>query len=228
MVLLCFTACKKDADENETAEQIWLGDYMFVDEETGEIKTATVVSEDESSVLIKFQSVRSNDEFCPEFKSSSGKYAIYNSEDRCIKFNLKSGNTVIAVDDIRINKDVKRNENWSGKYKLAEEEMPSVKYGDDKWNGEYKNSENDFEISVYAITESTILINYIYDSEKGKEKANVVCNLQDDTNCGYYDDNREISVSLKKGDKEIEITDLYKNKQEEEKSINLSGTYTKN
>lgn len=224
-ISVSFSGCKSEAETVEANQQPWIGSYMQLDEETGEIKTATVVSENETTVTVSFKSVRSQDEFSAEFKSQSSRYAVYNSDSRCIKFNLKSGNSVIAVDDIWINKDAKRNENWTGKYELIEDNETAFEYGDKKWNGEYTNPDTGINVSVYAITDTTVLLSYVTDGKNGKEKINIVCDIDGDSNCSYDKKGRTINVFLKKQNKEIEITDSYESEQEETGFVNLNGTY---
>ena len=60
-ILVSFSGCKSEAETVEANQQPWIGSYMQLDEETGEIKTATVVSEDETTVTVSFKSVRSPD-----------------------------------------------------------------------------------------------------------------------------------------------------------------------
>ncbi len=226
LIASAFSGCKKEVEEVEAEQQLWVGVYRCLNEETGEIKTATVLGEDDASVTISFESVRTCEEFKADFKSSSLKYAIHNSDNRCIKFNLKSGNNVISVDDIWINKDVKRSENWTGKYELAEVGEPVVNYGDKNWNGEYQNFVTGLNVSVYAITEDTVLLTYTAENEEGTEKVNIVCNITDNAKCTYSDENHSITVSLINNNKEIEISDIYDTEQEESEFTDLSGIYT--
>lgn len=226
LIAQSFSGCKKEIEEVEAEQQLWLGVYRYLNEETGEIKTASVVFEDNAMVTVSFESVRTQEEFNAEFKSSSLKYAIHNSDNRCIKFSLKSGNSVISVDDIWINKEVKRSENWTGKYELSETDEAEVVYGDKKWNGEYQNSVTGLNMSVYAVTENTVLLTYTSESEEGSEKVNIVCDILDDDKCIYNDENHSVTVSLIKNNKEIEISDIYEIEQEEAEFTDLSGVYT--
>ena len=63
------------------------------------------------------------------------------------------------------------------------------------------------------------------DGKNGKEKINIVCDIDGDSNCSYDKKGRTINVFLKKQNKEIEITDSYESEQEETGFVNLNGTY---
>lgn len=112
---LALCACKDDEPAAQIEEKIWVGTYVYTNDETGEFKVLSVTDEDETGVSMTFESVRSSDEFTAPFKSSSGKYAVLNAGDRCLKFSLQSSNTVVRVDDMWTS-DTRRNENWCGKY----------------------------------------------------------------------------------------------------------------
>lgn len=221
-----FSSCGAEEEVSEEEKDNWAGRYVMVNEDTEEFKVLNVVSETETEVVMSFESVRSSNEFTGTFKSSSGKYAVCNAGDRCLKFNLKSGNTVIAVDDIWINSDKKRNENWSGKYVMLEDGEEPEKYGDKSWNGEYASDENGLDMSVYAIKENTVLLTYTDAESPENEKVNLKCTVSDENpkEAVYEDGGRKVTVTLKKSNAAIEIEDL---SEDDESGNGIGGKYIK-
>ena len=223
-IIVIFAGCGESEETVEIEEKPWLGQYVMTDELTGEFKIVTVTEETDKNVVLSFKSVRSEDEFVAVFKSSSGKYAVCNAGDRCVKFNLKSHNTSISVDDIWINKDVKRNENWTGKYEKPQEEEVVPDFGDSSWNGRYANEETGLEISVYAIKEDSVLLTYRDESSEEAVNSNLVLLINDEQNkCEYSLEGREVTLTLIKANKELEISDTSEDKNES--GTNISGKY---
>ena len=221
-----FASCREEESvEVEEKKDCWAGQYVMIDEETQEFKILTVAPETETldDVVLKFKSVRSDDEFTALLKTSSKKYGVCNAGDRSLKFNLKSSSTVIAVDDMWTNHETKRNENWSGKYVLLDEGEVFEKFGDKAWNGEYICEESGLSAGIYAIKESLVLLTYT-DSLNG-EKVNLKCNINPDDNreAVYEDESRRLTLSLKRSNRTIDITDAAADKE----APVISGRYTR-
>ncbi len=220
-LVLAFTcaACSDDKQPTEEIQEPWKGVYYMINEETAEFKVLTVTSQDENGVSMQFESVRSSDEFTAPFKSTSGKYAVLNAGDRCLKFSLKSPNSSIRVDDMWTNEETKRNENWSGKYEVLED-MPELSFGDKKWNGEYVQEQSGLEISVYSVRENIVLVTY-KDPAVDEGVVNIRCNLSynNEKEAVFTDFMRTVKIALVKSNYEIEISD------DGTEGINISGKY---
>lgn len=216
-----FSGCSKNASNNSEEEvPPWVGTYVMVNDETQEFKILTVNTATIDDVVYEFESVRAKDEFTGILKTKSKKYAVCNAGDRCLKFDLKSSATFIAVDDIWTSNE-NRNENWSGKYKKLDETEKPESFGDEFWNGKYTCEENSLSVEVYAIKTDVVLLSYI-DPESG-EKINLQCNISDnDTkNAKYEDEFLTIELEVVKNNRTIVITET---QASEEESL-ISGRY---
>ena len=227
LMMVSFTSCKKnDKDLLEEKKECWAGQYIMINEETEEFKILTVApeTETEDEVVLSFKSVRDgNDEFTGLLKTKSKKYAVCNAGDRCLKFNLKSNATVIAVDDIWTNPEVLRNENWSGKYVLLEEGMEIEAFGDSSWNGRYTCKDTGLTVEAYAIKEGLVLLTY--KDDLSGEKLNFKCYVSSQSNReALYEDEegRSIHLKLMRSNKTIVITDT----KTDETIPLISGRYT--
>lgn len=243
VVIMAFFAVSCGQDEQVQTDDNWLGKYVMLNEETEEIKILTVDSETEEGVTLRFESVRSKDEFSGTFKSSSGKYAVCNTGERCLKFSLKSSDTVISVDDIWTDSEHSRNENWSGKYVVLEEGEIVGSFGNSDWNGRYVNGDTGIELGIYGIRPNLVLVTYtVPDSESG-EKVNIKCRSTDDEPyvAKSYETERRVELKLHKKAAVIDISDtidpdfVYEKSDEENESdgegntaapnVDLSGKY---
>lgn len=214
LLSLSFVSCsKKEEVPEEEVKDTWAGQYIMVDEETSEFKVLTVKKEDETEdvVYISLRSVRDEDTFKTLLKTESKKYAVSNPGDRCLKFNLKSTATVVAVDDIWTNKEKKRKENWSGTYKLIDDSTQPANYGDPSWNGEYVSLENGINMSVYAIREGVVLLSYnTLDLGGNTVKNHIKCEISGPSRreAIYTDETgRSVKVKLVKKNKTVDIID---------------------
>lgn len=215
--------CAQEEEIIEENEKLWMGQYVMTDEDTGEFKILTVTRESDADVSLTLESVRSSDEFTAPFRSSSGKYAVLNAGDRCLKFNLKSGNTVITVDDMWTNSEAVRNENWSGRYVMLEEGEAPEDFGDTSWNGEYVCSETGLEMSIYCIKKDTVLLTYKEPESDEKSIVKVVCSVEQESGreAVFADEFREIKAEIVAAGREINISDM----SEPSENINISGRY---
>jgi len=213
--------CGKNSS-NAQGEEVppWVGTYVMVNDETGEFKVLTVNTATVDDVVYEFKSVRAEDEFTGILKTKSKKYAVCNAGDRCLKFDLKSSSTVIAVDDIWTSKE-DRNENWSGKYEKLEENEKPKSFGDVFWNGKYTCEKNSLSVEVYAIKTDMVLLSYT--DPENDEKINLQCNISDknEKNAKYEDEFRTIELEVAKNNKTIIITETLADEEESE----MSGRY---
>lgn len=218
---LALCACKDDKPAAQIEEKIWVGTYVYTNDETGEFKVLSVTDEDETGVSMTFESVRSSDEFTAPFKSSSGKYAVLNAGDRCLKFSLQSSNTVVRVDDMWTS-DTRRNENWSGKYVMLKEGETVDKFGDKNWNGEYVCADTGVEIGVWAVREGVVLITYKDPADEKDPTVNIRCFRSESNKDEAISiiSGRTVKATLKKANSKIEITD-----DAADGSLNISGVY---
>lgn len=205
-IVSAFCACSKSASNVLEEVPPWIGTYVMENEETEEFKILTVNTATADDVVYEFKSVRSKDEFTGVLKTKSKKYAVCNAGDRCLKFDLKSSSTYIAVDDIWTSENV-RNENWSGKYRRLEEGEELNEFGDSSWNGKYTCPDNNLTIEVYGIKEDLVLLSY-QDPETG-ETLDFKCKISSESKrvAEYQDGLRTMKLELMRSNKSVVITE---------------------
>ena len=221
--LSVFGGCSDDSANNAEEIPPWIGQYVMINEETEEFKVLTIEEASEEEVVFSFESARGKDEFTGILKTKSKKYAVCNAGDRCLKFDLKSSSTVVAVDDIWTNTEAVRNENWTGKYRRLEEFEEIEEFGDSSWNGRYTCAENEITIEVCGIKEGLVLLSYR--EPKSGEKLEYKCSITNDSErkAVCWGDNRKLEIKLVRSNKTIVIEDKFV----DETLTELSGRYTR-
>lgn len=116
-VMLAFVSCSSKKKSTEIPIESWDGVYVFTDEETQEIKIATITNKSEDTFNVKCECIDGEQSFDVTVKDNKKRYLAVNIGEKTIKLSISSDYDYLVIDDMWTGEAIEsRTHNWSGKY----------------------------------------------------------------------------------------------------------------